>query len=395
MSYPAQCPVCRTLLEFPEPSPYEPVRCPSCDTRFKLEGRQAAHLTFTDYYGMLGVSPDAPDVELGKAIRAKILEHHPDRNPDDPNATEKLREIVQAKELLGDPEKRKIYNSVYYAIPLARWAKARRRYQAPGADYSRREPPRQPRDREPGSSSPGWIYEEMTRSARKRSEHTSAENIEHLIDEIEVIFMQAGVPINVSGKHGMPGIRINDPVWRWIGTISLALAGMLYGMLNGSMIGTILLTIIGGVVGWILTSYPGGIVVLAFLTARIFIFGFLLALIASRVTSGFWFPENIKSVLLVIETGPLLGSIAFGLWGIGTSAMSARSPYIVHHLVHRQAVLGAWIGALLAVFFSLVDAIQDSQLQVIMGWWMVFFTVYLFLDTKIFGRSWVFIRDRG
>jgi len=410
MSFPAKCPVCGTLLEFPVPSPYDPVRCPSCDSRFKLEGRQVAHLIFTDYYELLGLNPGAPEGELGKAIRAKILEHHPDRNPNDPTATEKLRVIIEAKELLADPEKREVYNSVYFAKSLVRWAHAKPGYQAPktsytmpGAQdekpysgYTSRQPPPPPggteyQNRENAPS--GGRYEEMTRNARTRSRQASAEDVEHLIEEIEIIFMQAGVPMNLTGKN-RASQKSNETLWRILGTISFVLAGGFYGLLNGSIPGMFILMLLGGLAGWILTSYPGGLVVLSFLVARIFVFGFILGLVAAHTATGSWFPSNINALFTVISSGPILGAVAFGLWGLTTSWLNPRSPYIVRHVIHRQAVTGAWVGALWAVLLASTRSYYDSSLSVTFGWWILFFTIYLFLDVKIFGRSWIIVRER-
>ncbi len=51
-----------------------------------------------DPYKVLGVSPDASDEEIKKAYRELVKKYHPDRNPDDPKAAEKMNEINAAYE---------------------------------------------------------------------------------------------------------------------------------------------------------------------------------------------------------------------------------------------------------------------------------------------------------
>ena len=63
-----------------------------------------------DYYNVLGVKKNATPDELKKAFRKLALEYHPDRNPDDLNAEARFREIVEAWEVLGDPEERIKYD---------------------------------------------------------------------------------------------------------------------------------------------------------------------------------------------------------------------------------------------------------------------------------------------
>jgi len=63
----------------------------------------------TSLYNVLGVSKTASDAEIKKAYRTLSLKYHPDRNPS-PDAGEKIREINDAYETLGDSAKRKQYD---------------------------------------------------------------------------------------------------------------------------------------------------------------------------------------------------------------------------------------------------------------------------------------------
>ncbi|MEM9737860.1 MAG: molecular chaperone DnaJ [Bacteroidota bacterium] len=63
-----------------------------------------------DYYTILGVSRDATDQEIKKAYRKKALQYHPDRNPDDPEAETKFKEVAEAYNVLSDAKRRKTYD---------------------------------------------------------------------------------------------------------------------------------------------------------------------------------------------------------------------------------------------------------------------------------------------
>src|SRR3984893_15060092 len=67
--------------------------------------------TRSDYYKALGVDKKASADEIKKAYRKLARQYHPDRNPDDKAAEERFKEISQAHDVLGDPEKRKQYDS--------------------------------------------------------------------------------------------------------------------------------------------------------------------------------------------------------------------------------------------------------------------------------------------
>jgi len=65
-----------------------------------------------DYYTVLGVAEDASQEEIRKSYRRLAKENHPDRNRDDPAAEARFKEIQEAYDVLGDPEKRKRYDQM-------------------------------------------------------------------------------------------------------------------------------------------------------------------------------------------------------------------------------------------------------------------------------------------
>ncbi len=63
-----------------------------------------------DYYKILDVPAEAAAEEIRKAYRRLAFQCHPDRNPGNPQATDRFKEISEAYAVLIDPAKRREYD---------------------------------------------------------------------------------------------------------------------------------------------------------------------------------------------------------------------------------------------------------------------------------------------
>jgi molecular chaperone DnaJ len=66
--------------------------------------------TTREYYEILGVARGATPEEIKQAYRKLAMRFHPDRNPGDPTAESRFKEVSEAYHVLGDPARRSHYD---------------------------------------------------------------------------------------------------------------------------------------------------------------------------------------------------------------------------------------------------------------------------------------------
>lgn len=73
----------------------------------------------TNYYEVLGVSPESTPKEITRAYRKLARELHPDKNPGNSAAEERFKSVSAAYDVLGDETKRAEYDEVRRLGPMA------------------------------------------------------------------------------------------------------------------------------------------------------------------------------------------------------------------------------------------------------------------------------------
>jgi curved DNA-binding protein len=69
-------------------------------------------MEYRDYYATLEVPRTASQADIKKAYRKLARKYHPDVAKQDPKAEQRFKEVNEANEVLGDPEKRKLYDQL-------------------------------------------------------------------------------------------------------------------------------------------------------------------------------------------------------------------------------------------------------------------------------------------
>lgn len=163
-------------------------------------------MTATDPYATLGVSRDAGDEEIRRAFRRLAKELHPDLHPSDAAAAERFKRVSAAYDIIGDPPKRRQYDSGEIDATGEPRREYRRAYagagqgQAGGSGFA---------------GDFGGIFEEMFNAARaqsdsrgpgsaSRSAHTFSRRGQDVRYTLEVDFLEAvsGVKKRVTLPEG-------------------------------------------------------------------------------------------------------------------------------------------------------------------------------------------------
>jgi curved DNA-binding protein CbpA len=71
----------------------------------------------SDYYQILRISKQSSVVEIKRAFRRLARQFHPDLHPNNPEAAAQFKQISEAYEILGDPERRSHYDTRFTDAP--------------------------------------------------------------------------------------------------------------------------------------------------------------------------------------------------------------------------------------------------------------------------------------
>jgi DnaJ-class molecular chaperone len=157
-------------------------------------------MDFKDYYATLGVPKTASEKEVKQAFRKLARKYHPDVNPGDKTAESKFKEINEAYEVIGDPDKRRKYDELG-----SNWKMYEQAQRAGGGAGAAGFDPRQWGDMFGGAGSPGagqGTYRTMTAEEMR----DLFGNEDPFSDFFHAFFSGSGEP-QMRGRGGRAGSR--------------------------------------------------------------------------------------------------------------------------------------------------------------------------------------------
>ncbi|CAB3750858.1 J domain-containing protein [Paraburkholderia humisilvae] len=126
-------------------------------------------------YTKLGVAEDASAAEIKRAYRKAAMKWHPDRNAGNEEAARTtFLDIKDAYEILSDPEKRKVYDSVY-ASEMHRWQTQHKRHQERQHQQHQQQHHQQQHHQQQQEQQRQRDHERSERARRQRAEDAAAD----------------------------------------------------------------------------------------------------------------------------------------------------------------------------------------------------------------------------
>jgi DnaJ-class molecular chaperone len=85
-------------------------------------------MTQEDYYQVLGVDQNATDQQIKESYRQMAFKYHPDRNTQNPNAAEKMKQVNEAYAVLSNPAKKREYDNLRNQFGSSAYTHFRKNY---------------------------------------------------------------------------------------------------------------------------------------------------------------------------------------------------------------------------------------------------------------------------